>query len=321
MRPSQYKLYEKDKLLKAYEAVLGGMSVRKAAEEYNIPKSTLHDRLSGKVMFGSVSGPTKYLSDVEEEELVQFLLGCSSIGFAKSRKQILAIVQSVVHQKGINVIVTNGWWDSFRKRHPSLSLRNPEQLSHVRATCTSPEVLDHYFDILEKTLDQNDLSSKPCQIYNCDEIGIPLDPAPPKVIARKGQKHTQSITTGNKTQITVLSCCSASGHVLPPMIVFDRKTLKAEKTVGEVPGSMYGLSESDWIDGELFDLWFRHHFLSHTPPLHPLLLLLDEHSSHYTPSVINKAAEEGIIMFCLPPHSTHLTQPLDKGCFSILNRY
>ena len=127
---------------------------------------------------------------------------------------ILAIIQNVVHQKGINVTVTNGWWDSFRKRHPSLSLRNPEQLSHVRAVCTSPEALDHYFDILEETLDQNDLSSKPCQIYNCDETGMPLDPAPPKVIAQKGQKHTESITTGNKTQITVLSCCSVSGHVL-----------------------------------------------------------------------------------------------------------
>ena len=67
-------------------------------------------------------------------------------------------------------------------------------------------------------------------------------------------KHTHSITTGNKTQITVLSCCGASGHVLPAMIVFDRKTLKAEITVGEEPGSMYGLSESGWIDGELFHL-------------------------------------------------------------------
>ena len=42
------------------------------------------------------------------------------------------------------------------------------------------------------------------KIYNCDETGMPLDPAPPKVIARKGQKHTQSITTGNKLK---LLCC------------------------------------------------------------------------------------------------------------------
>ena len=33
----------------------------------------------------------------------------------------------------------------------------------------SPEALDHYFDILEETLDQNDFSSKPCQMNNCDE--------------------------------------------------------------------------------------------------------------------------------------------------------
>ena len=78
--PSQYKLYEKYNLLKAYEAVLSGMSVRRAPEEYNVPESTLHDHLTGKVMFGSVSGPTKYLSDVEKEELVEFLLGCSSVG-------------------------------------------------------------------------------------------------------------------------------------------------------------------------------------------------------------------------------------------------
>ena len=36
--------------------------------------------------------------------------------------------------------------------------------------CASPEALDHYFDILEITLDQNNLSSKPCQIYYAYEI-------------------------------------------------------------------------------------------------------------------------------------------------------
>lgn len=30
---------------------------------------------------------------------------------------------------------------------------------------------------------------KPCQIFNCDQSGMPLDPDPPMVIARKGDKH------------------------------------------------------------------------------------------------------------------------------------
>lgn len=33
------------------------------------------------------------------------------------------------------------------------------------------------------------------------------------------------------------------------------------------------------------------------------------------------AAEEGVTIFCLPPHTTHLTQTLDKGCFGPLKAY
>ena len=49
--------------------------------------------------------------------------------------------------------------------------------------------------------------------------------------------------------------------------------------------------------------------------------MLDGHSSHFNPSIIEAAAEEGVIIFCLPPHTTHLTQPLDKGCFAPLKSY
>ena len=59
----------------AYEAVTtGGYSVRRAAEEYQVPRSTLYDRVSGKVQFGAKSGSTRYLNDQEESELVNFLL-------------------------------------------------------------------------------------------------------------------------------------------------------------------------------------------------------------------------------------------------------
>ena len=73
----------------------------------------------------------------------------------------------------------------------SLSLRNPEQISHIRAMCTSPEAPDHYFNILEETLDQIDLSmaSKPCQKYNSDETGMPLDPAPPSHCSERAKTY------------------------------------------------------------------------------------------------------------------------------------
>ena len=48
---------------------------------------------------------------------------------------------------------------------------------------------------------------------------------------------------------------------------------------------------------------------------------LDGNSSHFNPATLKRAAEEKVVVFCLPPNTTHKTQPLDKGCFAPLKRY
>ena len=120
--------------------------------------------------------------------------------------------------------------------HPDLMLRTAEPLFYIRAMCISEEILDTYFDMLEATFTDNSLLGKPAQIFNIDETGIPLDSKPSSVIAPVGCKHVSCMRSGDKTQITVVACCSASESVIPPLVVFDRKFLKPEYTYGEVPG-------------------------------------------------------------------------------------
>lgn len=319
-RPGSYKGWSTSALHRACDSVHGGMSIRRAAEEYNIPKSTLFDYISGRVEFGAKSGAKPYLTEAEEEELVSFLNGMSSIGYSRTIKNVLQLVQAVVTEKGLNVTVTSSWWQSFKSRHPELSLRSPETLSHARLAGSSVTVLESYFDLLETTLTEAELTDRPCQIFNADESGFPLSPKAPKIIAKKNYKHPAALSSGNKSQITVLCCCSAGGYSIPPFVVFDRKVLKPELTTGEVPGTFYGLNDSGWMETELFETWFLHHFLAYAPPVRPLLLLMDGHSSHFSPVFVNKAAEEQVLVFCLPPHSSHRTQPLDKGIFSPLKR-
>ena len=55
------------------------------------------------------------------------------------------------------------------------------------------------------------------------------------------------------------------GQTMPPFIIFDAKNLNMEWTKGEVPGTTYGLSDSGWIDSELFKQWFFQHFLRIQP--------------------------------------------------------
>lgn len=114
-----------------------------------------------------------------------------------------------------------------------------------------------------------------------------------------------------------MACTNAPGYALPPLVIFARKSLNFDLTIDEVPGTMYGISDNGWIDMEIFDNWFIHYYLVHVPSSRPLLLLLDGHSTHYNPGVISTAAQE-VIIFCLAPNTTHLTQPLDKGAFGPL---
>ena len=177
-----YGGYSEVNMERAYEAVASGrMSIRKAAEEHGVPRSTLHDRVSGKVALKARSGAKRHLTDEEETQLVDFLVGCASVGYAKSRMDVLAIAQQIVSARNPNVEVTKGWWDSFRSRHPEIVLRQAEPLSYARAASNNPEVIDKYFDLLEDTLKVNGLTQCPGQLFNCDEIGMPLLHKPPKV--------------------------------------------------------------------------------------------------------------------------------------------
>ena len=97
-RPESYKGWSTSALHKACDSVHGGMSIRRAAEEYDIPKSTLFDYTSGRVDFGAKSGAKQYLTKTEEE-LVTFLNGMSSIGYSRTMKQVVQLVQTVVTKK------------------------------------------------------------------------------------------------------------------------------------------------------------------------------------------------------------------------------
>ena len=69
---------------------------------------------------------------------------------------------------------------------------------------------------------------------------------------------------------------------------------------------------------ECFHHWFTEHFLLYAPQICLLLVLSDRHSTHYCPETIKLAATDRIILFVLPPNTTHITQALDRGCFGPL---
>ena len=122
-----------------------GSSVRRAALEFGIPRATLGDRVSGRVLDGCNSGTPRYLSNSEEAELVQFLVGCANIGYPRKRIEVIAMVQQICDLRGQDVCVTHGWWERFCARHPEVSLRSASVLSHSRVMGASQEAPESVF--------------------------------------------------------------------------------------------------------------------------------------------------------------------------------
>ena len=59
-------------------------------------------------------------------------------------------------------------------------------------------------------------------------------------------------------------------------------------------------------------------FLRYVVPQRPVILFVDGHNSHMTLDVIDVARSNGVILFCLPPHTSHTLQPFDVAVFKSL---
>lgn len=321
LKRGKRKQWSNEAMLAALEAVKNGTSIKRAALQHGVPRTTLSDRHLGKVVHGSRPGPQSYLSQTEESELGTFIQVVGELGYGKTRKQIKNIAESVARDKGIlkSKRISDGWFRRFLERQPHLCLRKGDPTANVRMNAmANTEALDNYFRLLQEVMEDNELMDKPGQIYNVDESGMPLDHRPPHVLTTKGEKKVRYRTSGNKSQITVIGCVNAAGQAIPPFVIFDAKSLNMEWTEGEVPGTTYGLSNRGWIDMELFKRWFTDHFLKFAVSARPILLLLDGHSSHYNPEAIRHAKENDVILFTLVPHTTHEMQPLDTAVFGPL---
>jgi len=120
--PKQFKkrslakslLYDRSKLNDALEAVRNRrLSVWRAAEEFGVPKSTLHDRISGKYGEETRPGRKPALPDYIENKIVEAVKEASRQGVGVSRRQLLVRTGELCRQFKVTpfkkATPTNDW--------------------------------------------------------------------------------------------------------------------------------------------------------------------------------------------------------------------
>lgn len=88
------------------------------------------------------------------------------------------------------------------------------------------------------------------------------------------------------------------------------------------PGSVVVMSpESAYVKTSIFSSWIKDHFLPRKGP-GPAVLILDGHASHCNDvELLDFLVENEIHVVCLPSHTTHWLQPLDRSFFKPLKTY
>jgi hypothetical protein len=122
----------------------------------------------------------------------------------------------------------------------------------------------------------------------------------------------------------VIQGINAAGWAIPPFLIFaGHYHLSAWYEEEGIPRDWaIAVTDNGWTTNEIGVEWLKH-FIKHTEGKGVgarRLLILDGHESHHSLEFQELCKENNIYTLCMPPHSSHLLQPLDVGCFSPLKR-
>ena len=237
----------------------------------------------------------------EELELKNCIVRLAQLGFAPTLSDIREIVtdyvninekekaQKTFHYKNLKGSLGKDWISLFMKQQ-NLSLKNATKLSKPCQNATkNPFIINHWFDILEESIENLGLKECPDLIWNVDESGVPHEPKKCKVVSLKGQPTLQIITGSDRDNTTILAAVSGYGETLPPLIIFQGKQNQTTWHPSTKPDHKFYpwiyANEKGWMKSDIFYKWFvewEKKTLSYISDevLEGRLMIYDGHLSH-----------------------------------------
>lgn len=119
------------------------------------------------------------------------------------------------------------------------------------------------------------------------------------------------------------SACPPRGAFLPPLVIFKGKSVQQQWFPDDLSlfsDWQFTATKNGWTSDQTAVEWLEKVFIPRTQPADPSerrLLVLDGHGSHETVEFMYLCYQHKI----LPPHTSHVLQPLDLSVFSPLKHY
>lgn len=317
------KKYTEETLKAAIAAAKAERTLRAVSLQYNVPKTTIIDKMSQPEILLKKGGPPTVLSDEEEQQIVRWMMHMSAYGFPVTKSVLISSVASLIKELNQENPFTNNcpgrsWYDGFLKRHSELAQRIAQNLSFSRSSVTKIALRKWFAEIKTHLDKENPADLDATRIFNCDESAFYLSPKSEKVLVKKGDKAVYNFIHNDDKECLTLFTANAAGAMVPPMIFFTYERIPANISAS-IPNSWeIGKPESGWMTGESFFEYITNVFypcLIANNIAFLVVLYMDGHSSHLTMALSEFCSIHKIILVALYSNATHVIQPLDVAFF------
>jgi hypothetical protein len=261
------------------------------------------------------------LTPKEETAIVRHILDLDSRGFPPRPQYVQEMADLLLAERDATPVGKN-WTTNFIKRRTELKTKFNRKYDYKRAQCEDPIIIRGWFKLVQNTIANYGIVEG--DIYNFDEAGFLMGViATAKVVtSSESRNRPKAAQPGNREWVSIIQGISSYGWAIPPFIIF--KGANHLSTWYEDSGLpqdwVITLSENGWTTNKIGYEWIQH-FDKHTKSCTTgtyRLLILDGHESHISVEFQKHCQENHIITLCMPPHSSHILQPLDVGCFAPL---
>ncbi|EGU71712.1 hypothetical protein FOXB_17779 [Fusarium oxysporum f. sp. conglutinans Fo5176] len=259
----------------------------------------------------------------EEQIIVQFILDLDSRGFPPRLRGVEEMANRLLADRDAPA-VGKRWASNFIKRHKELKTRFFRRYDYQRAKCEDPTEIRKWFKLVENIIAKYGIHL--ADIYNFDEVGFLMGMIASGMVVTGSERRARpkSVQPGNREWITVIQAINAEGWAIAPFIIgAGQYHLANWYRESNLPDDWaIATSPNGWTDNELGLEWLKHfERCTNTRSVGRYrLLILDGHESHHSLDFEKYCQANKIVTLCMPPHSSHLLQPLDVGCFSLLKK-
>ena len=296
-------------------------NIKACARTYNVPYQRLLARYKGRPSLSERRPNGRKLDEAQESALCRYIDYLDSIYIPPSRQDIAATANEILtagHVDPSSPAPTIGghWLNRFMKRHPEYHIRRQRAMDIERKKCLDKDTAREFFAKYQEVITSHGIP--PEDIWNFDETGFNIGVGRDRwIITREPKRQISSGINSNREYATVIEAISATGIAIAPTVILSAKLLM-HRWFDIVGDKGIAVTETSYLNNALAIQWIMEFYKATSKITRGTyrLLVYDGFGSHITWNFVNFCEKHKSIVCILPPHSSHILQPLDVSVFS-----